>query len=61
MNGTDIAAIRAAAERLQVFMQEAGTIMYQQGQAGSADGDAAADGGARSDEDVIEGEFTDNL
>jgi molecular chaperone DnaK len=61
MNGTDIAAIRAAAERLQVVMQEAGTIMYQQGQAGSADGDAAADGGARSDEDVIEGEFTDNL
>jgi molecular chaperone DnaK len=61
MSGGDLSAIRSAAERLQTVMQEAGTVMYQQGQAGPTGGDSSESGGStRTDEDVIEGEFTDN-
>jgi molecular chaperone DnaK len=57
LNGGDTAAIQAAVTQLQAVMQQAGAAMYQQGQAaGSTPGGNGADG---SDEDVIEGEFSD--
>ncbi|MFQ5400028.1 MAG: molecular chaperone DnaK [Anaerolineae bacterium] len=56
----DVAAMQSAAAQLQTVLQEAGAAMYQQQQ---ASGDSAsANGGAdssKSDEDVIEGEFSD--
>jgi molecular chaperone DnaK len=57
LEGGDAAAIQAAATQLQTVMQQAGAAMYQQGQTpGGAPGGNGADG---SDEDVIEGEFSD--
>jgi molecular chaperone DnaK len=53
--------IRTEVEKLQSVMQEAGAAMYQQqgGPAGAGPA-AGSDGGpAGSDEDVIEGEFSD--
>ena len=61
LSGGDIPAIQAAAEQLQMVMQQAGAAMYQQqGQApdGTAPGDAPSGDGS-GDEDVIEGEFSD--
>jgi molecular chaperone DnaK len=58
MSGNDQAAIQAAVTQLQTVMQQAGAAMYQQGQ--TADGAPASDNGADgSDEDVIEGEYSD--
>ncbi|MFN2136683.1 MAG: Hsp70 family protein, partial [Candidatus Promineifilaceae bacterium] len=64
LQGDDGAAIKAASERLQDVMQEAGAAMYQQQQAGPAPEDAPQSGpqpgeGEAPDEDVIEGEFSD--
>ena len=65
LEGGDSSAMKVATEKLQAVMQEAGAAMYQQQQAPGADGAApggGADGsgdGAGSDEDVIEGEFSD--
>jgi molecular chaperone DnaK len=58
--GEDDNAIRSAAERLQMAMQEAGAAMYQQ-QSESGDGTTGSNGEAprAGDEDVIEGEFSD--
>ncbi len=57
MEGGDPAGMTAAAERLQQALQAAGAAMYQNqgGQPGPESGPAA--GG--SDEDVVEGEFSD--
>jgi molecular chaperone DnaK len=60
LQGGDPAAMKEATDSLQAVLQEAGAAMYQQ-QAAGADG-AAPDGspdGSGSDEDVIEGEFSD--
>jgi molecular chaperone DnaK len=57
LEGGDAAAIQAAVTQLQTVMQQAGAAMYQQGQA--PDGAPGADGANGSDEDVIEGEFSD--
>jgi molecular chaperone DnaK len=58
--GGDVAAIKAATGQLQKVMQETGAAMYQQQAAGGDGGPPAGDGDARgSDEDVIEGEFSD--
>jgi molecular chaperone DnaK len=57
LEGGDAAAIQAAVTQLQTVMQQAGAAMYQQGQA--PDGAPSADGANGSDEDVIEGEFSD--
>ncbi len=60
MAGGDTASIRAAVEQLQMVMQQAGAAMYQQGQQ-AAGGTAGSTDGRKpgSDEDVIEGEFSD--
>lgn len=61
MAGGDTASIRAAVEQLQMVMQQAGAAMYQQGQQQAPGGAAGSRDGRRpgSDEDVIEGEFSD--
>ncbi|MCB8919587.1 MAG: molecular chaperone DnaK [Ardenticatenaceae bacterium] len=53
--------IRTEVEKLQSVMQEAGAAMYQQqgGPAGAGPAPGADGGPAGSDEDVIEGEFSD--
>jgi molecular chaperone DnaK len=55
--GGDTAAIQGAVNQLQMVMQEAGAAMYEQGP--TTDGTTANDGSAATDEDVIEGEFSD--
>jgi molecular chaperone DnaK len=53
--------MQAAVDRLQQALQEAGTAMYQE-QAASGDGGTATDGNegdSTADEDVIEGEFSE--
>jgi molecular chaperone DnaK len=57
LGGEDAGAIRSAAERLQMTLQEAGAAMYQQGDAAAGTGNGEAPG--QPDEDVIEGEFSD--
>ena len=57
LEGGDVSAIQAATNQLQAVIQEAGAAMYQQGPA--PDGSAAAGDSTGSDEDVIEGEFSD--
>ncbi len=57
LDGGDTAAIQAAVTQLQSVMQQAGAAMYQQGQA--PDGTPGGNGADGSDEDVIEGEFSD--
>ncbi|MCP4360773.1 MAG: molecular chaperone DnaK [Chloroflexi bacterium] len=62
LEGGDMAAMNETADQLMAAVQEAGAAMYQQ-QAGSAAPDGDPDmGGAdpsNADEDVIEGEFSD--
>lgn len=58
MGGEDDAAIRSAAERLQVALQEAGAAMYQQQQQQPGDS-GNGQSPDQADEDVIEGEFSD--
>ena len=50
--------MQAATNQLQAVIQEAGAAMYQQG-AGPEGGAAPNGDSAGSDEDVIEGEFSD--
>jgi molecular chaperone DnaK len=57
LDGGDTAAIQAAVTQLQSVMQQAGAAMYQQGQA--PEGTPGGNGADGSDEDVIEGEFSD--
>ncbi len=60
--GDDIATIRSEVEKLQAAMQEAGAAMYAQQQAGDGQQAGGANGGGNStgsDEDVIEGEFSE--
>ncbi len=60
MGSGDPAGMTAAAERLQHALQSAGAAMYQNqgGQPGAESGSGPSDG--RSDEDVVEGEFSEN-
>jgi molecular chaperone DnaK len=64
LGGDDTEAIRTTSSQLQAVMQEAGASLYQQQQEGpapEAEGRPGpeSDGGHSSDEDVIEGEFSD--
>lgn len=60
LEGGDVPAMQAAAQKLQTVMQEAGAAMYQQQQAAEQAGPAGAgEGTAAPDDDVIEGEFSD--
>jgi molecular chaperone DnaK len=60
MEGGDPAAMKAATDRLQAVLQEAGAAMYQQQQQEPGTGGSAPrSGGDGMDEDVIEGEFSD--
>jgi molecular chaperone DnaK len=56
MSGGDMNGMRQAAERLQQAMQQAGAAMYQSASAEGAPADGQPDA---SDEDVVEGEFSD--
>ncbi|MCP5095441.1 MAG: molecular chaperone DnaK [Chloroflexi bacterium] len=56
IEGGDATAMQEATNQLQAVIQEAGAAMYQQGDAPEGD---APEGDAGSDEDVIEGEFSD--
>ncbi|WP_169949858.1 molecular chaperone DnaK [Microbispora sp. H11081] len=65
LEGTDVPAIRASAEKLATVSQKMGSAIYAQSQAG-ADG-ATADAGAgpegaqaKADEDVVEAEIVDD-
>lgn len=59
MTGGDINGMRQAAERLQQAMQQAGAAMYQ-GTPSSDGGPGMGDQtGSGTDEDVVEGEFSD--
>jgi molecular chaperone DnaK len=62
LESNDAAAMRSAVERLQAVMQEAGAAMYQQQQQQAPDaGPTPSDGqSGRTDEDVIEGEFSES-
>ncbi|WP_374689428.1 molecular chaperone DnaK [Promineifilum sp.] len=63
MDGGDPDGIRSAAERLEQALQAAGAAMYQQsgGQPGGPTGpDGGPAGDGRADEDVVEGEFSEN-
>jgi molecular chaperone DnaK len=60
LEGGDVAAMQSATAQLQAAMQEAGAAMYEQQQSAGDSGPSSADGDAPgSDEDVIEGEFSD--
>ncbi len=64
LQSDDLDAMKSATENLQRVMQEAGAAMYEQQQAAAGPdggpGPSSADGDtAGSDEDVIEGEFSD--
>ncbi|RMH00463.1 MAG: molecular chaperone DnaK [Chloroflexi bacterium] len=56
MQGEDLDAIRNATTQLQTTLQTAGAALYQQSGDGAA---GATDSATGSDEDVIEGEFSD--
>jgi molecular chaperone DnaK len=56
--GGSAAALQPAIDRLQQALQEAGTAMYQQPESGDGTGDAAT-GEPATDEDVVEGEFSE--
>ena len=58
MGGGDPATMTAAAQRLEQVLQQAGAAMYQQS-ASQPEPDAGPTDGGRSDEDVVEGEFSD--
>ncbi|HRO24685.1 MAG TPA: Hsp70 family protein, partial [Promineifilum sp.] len=62
MSSGDSSGMQKGAERLQQALQQAGAAMYQAGTAeptadGTADGGPSSNG--QSDEDVVEGEFSD--
>ena len=57
--GGDPAGMTSAAERLQQALQQAGAAMYQQGETQPGP-DAAGPTDGRADEDVVEGEFSEN-
>ncbi|MCJ7604976.1 MAG: molecular chaperone DnaK [Dehalococcoidales bacterium] len=63
LNGTDIEAIKAAAQALNQTMQKIGTAVYQQqtppegGEAPPGGGEQPAEGGGGDDEGTVEGEF----
>jgi molecular chaperone DnaK len=63
MSGGDVSGMQQAAERLQQALQQAGAAMYQGGAEGPTPGgmgqESGATDGSSSDEDVIEGEFSD--
>ena len=60
IEGGNTEAMQAAASQLQTVVQEAGAAMYQQQQQGQGAAGASSNGDAAgSDEDVIEGEFSD--
>ncbi|SDG43263.1 molecular chaperone DnaK [Sinosporangium album] len=65
LEGTDVPAIRAAAETLATVSQKMGSAIYAQqqssgdGQAQSADGQAQG-AGAKADDDVVEAEIVDD-
>ena len=59
MTGGDPAGMTSAAERLQQALQQAGAAMYQQGETQPGP-DAAGPTDGRADEDVVEGEFSEN-
>ncbi|WP_214409965.1 molecular chaperone DnaK [Sphaerisporangium fuscum] len=63
LEGTDSAAIRAAAEKLATVSQKMGSAIYAQSQAagdGAADASGATAGaGAKADDDVVEAEIVD--
>jgi len=59
LGGGDVSAMRQSAERLQQVLQQAGAAMYQQG-ASQPGPEAGPAGNGRSDEDVVEGEFSEN-
>ena len=59
MAGGDPATMTSAAERLQQALQQAGAAMYQQGENQPGPDGGPTDGG-RADEDVVEGEFSEN-
>ncbi|CUS02841.2 chaperone Hsp70, co-chaperone with DnaJ [Candidatus Promineifilum breve] len=63
MSSGDVSGMQSGAERLQGVLQQAGAAMYQAGAAGpeSSGPESGPTGGdnGRSDEDVVEGEFSD--
>jgi molecular chaperone DnaK len=60
LEGGDPAAMKSATDSLQAVLQEAGAAMYQQQQqAPGAGGPSGPGSDGSSDEDVIEGEFSD--
>jgi len=60
MAGGDPTTMTAAAERLQQALQQAGAAMYQQAGDNQPGPDAGPTDGGRADEDVVEGEFSEN-
>ncbi len=59
MDGGDPAGMTAAAQRLEQALQQAGAAMYQQ-TGDQPDPDAGGPTDGRADEDVVEGEFSEN-
>ena len=62
MAGGDVNGMQQSAERLQQALQQAGTAMYQAGGNGATAGagpESDPTDGGQSDEDVVEGEFSD--
>ncbi|MBB5961163.1 molecular chaperone DnaK [Planomonospora venezuelensis] len=64
LEGTDSAAIRAAAEKLATVSQKMGSAIYAQSQGSEAPGGAPgaeeAAGGQKADDDVVEAEIVDD-
>ncbi|GIH46226.1 molecular chaperone DnaK [Microbispora rosea] len=63
LEGTDIPAIRTAAEKLATVSQKMGSAIYAQSQAGAEGAPAGADAEgaqAKADEDVVEAEIVDD-
>ena len=61
LESEDVAQIQSTTESLTAYIQQLGGQMYQQGDAGATADDQAAGGtdANKSDEDVIDAEFTD--
>ncbi|WP_285704747.1 molecular chaperone DnaK [Microtetraspora sp. NBRC 16547] len=62
LEGTDSAAIRAAAEKLATVSQKMGSAIYAQSQGAAAGAESTAasgDGQAKAEEDVVEAEIVD--
>jgi molecular chaperone DnaK len=62
LEGTDIAAIKSAMEKLGAESQALGQALYESGQAEQAAGGGAADGGSAgsSEDDVVDAEVVDD-